>query len=63
MASNGVNVAKEFAEEVEKTKLKIPVISEKMKITVDEFEKRFLLESAPHGWLRFDFLALNMPKA
>jgi hypothetical protein len=46
------NHAKDLADEIEKSKLKIQVVTEKMPLSVDDFEKKFVLENAPHGWLR-----------
>ena len=47
------NHAKDLADEIEKSKLKIQVVTEKMPMSVDDFEKKFVLENAPHGWLRY----------
>ena len=40
-----------LVEEVEKSKLKLQVCSDKLKCTVDKFEKMFIVDSAQYGYL------------
>jgi hypothetical protein len=55
-----VDMTKELNEEIEKSKLKIQVVTEKLKFSVDQFEKIFVLDNAPHGWLRLDVILIAL---